>query len=69
MALNAALKQLIETKLAHTHEPQWTLPITEVRQAFCNLWTPEINASHKRPVMVYMHGGGFAGGSGHDLFS
>src|SRR3981081_442413 len=22
-----------------------------------NVWTPEINASHKRPVMVYMHGG------------
>jgi para-nitrobenzyl esterase len=34
-----------------------------------NLWTQEINSSHKRPVMVYMHGGGFAGGSGHDLLS
>jgi para-nitrobenzyl esterase len=34
-----------------------------------NIWTPEINGSHKRPVMVYMHGGGFAGGSGHDLLS
>ena len=32
-----------------------------------NLWTPETNGSHKRPVMVYMHGGGFSGGSGHDL--
>src|SRR6201982_2829207 len=32
-----------------------------------NVWTPEINGSHKRPVMVYMHGGGFSGGSGHDL--
>ena len=42
MALNAALKQLIETKLANTHEPQWVLPITEVRQAFRNLWTPAI---------------------------
>ena len=42
MALNAALKQLIETKLAHTHEPQWALPIAEVRQAFRNLWTPAI---------------------------
>jgi hypothetical protein len=42
MALNAALRQLIETKLAHTHEPQWALPITEVRQAFRNLWTPAI---------------------------
>jgi para-nitrobenzyl esterase len=34
-----------------------------------NLWTPEINGSHKRPVMVFMHGGGFSGGSGHDLLS
>src|SRR6266853_1644908 len=34
-----------------------------------NLWTPEINALHKRPVMVYMHGGGFSAGSGHDLLS
>ena len=34
-----------------------------------NLWTPEINSSGKRPVMVYMHGGGFTAGSGHDLLS
>jgi para-nitrobenzyl esterase len=34
-----------------------------------NVWTPEINASHKRPVMVFMHGGGFSAGSGHDLLS
>jgi para-nitrobenzyl esterase len=34
-----------------------------------NVWTPEINRSRKRPVMVFMHGGGFSGGSGHDLFS
>ena len=34
-----------------------------------NVWTPEINASHRRPVMVYMHGGGFSGGCGHDLLS
>jgi para-nitrobenzyl esterase len=34
-----------------------------------NLWTPEINGSHKRPVMVYMHGGGFSAGSGHDLLA
>jgi para-nitrobenzyl esterase len=34
-----------------------------------NLWTPQINATHKRPVMVYMHGGGYSGGSGHDLLS
>ena len=34
-----------------------------------NLWTPDISASRKRPVMVYMHGGGFSGGNGHDLLS
>jgi para-nitrobenzyl esterase len=34
-----------------------------------NVWTPEINGSGKRPVMVYMHGGGYSGGSGHDLLS
>ena len=34
-----------------------------------NLWTPQIHASQKRPVMVYMHGGGYSGGSGHDLLS
>jgi para-nitrobenzyl esterase len=37
-----------------------------------NLWTSEINphnGQHKRPVMVYMHGGGFANGCGHDLLS
>src|SRR6202047_1348218 len=34
-----------------------------------NVWTPEINASHERPVMVYMHGGGFTAGSGHDLLA
>jgi len=42
MPLNPALKQLIETKLAHTHAPQWELPIAEVRAAFRNLWTPAI---------------------------
>jgi acetyl esterase len=42
MALNPALKQLIESKLAHTHAPQAMLPIAEVRRAFRNLWTPAI---------------------------
>ena len=34
-----------------------------------NLWTPEINGAKKRPVLVYMHGGGFLAGSGNDLLS
>jgi para-nitrobenzyl esterase len=34
-----------------------------------NIWTPEIHGQGKRPVMVYMHGGGYSAGSGHDLLS
>jgi para-nitrobenzyl esterase len=31
---------------------------------FLNVWTPATSASEKRPVFVYLHGGGFTGGSG-----
>ena len=34
-----------------------------------NVWTPEINGSGKRPVMVWMHGGGFSDGCSQDLLS
>jgi para-nitrobenzyl esterase len=34
-----------------------------------NLWTPEINGSGKRPVMVWMHRGGFVDGCSQDLLS
>lgn len=34
-----------------------------------NVWTPEINGNGKRPVMVYMHGGGFEAGFDIDLLS
>ena len=29
-----------------------------------NVWTPSLGASHKRPVMFWLHGGGFTSGSG-----
>ena len=32
-----------------------------------NVWTPDINDNGKRPVLVWFHGGGFAGGSSHEL--
>ena len=32
-----------------------------------NVWTPGIKDAGQRPVMVWLHGGGFVAGSGHDL--
>ncbi len=34
-----------------------------------NVWTPAINDNKKRPVMVWLHGGGFQSGSGQELGS
>jgi para-nitrobenzyl esterase len=34
-----------------------------------NVWTLEINGTGRRPVMVYMHGGGYEGGFDNDLLS
>jgi para-nitrobenzyl esterase len=34
-----------------------------------NVWTPGLSGASKRPVMVWLHGGGFTAGSGHDLLS
>ena len=33
---------------------------------FLNIWTPE-NNKEKLPVLIYIHGGGFTGGCGHEL--
>ncbi|MDX2217476.1 MAG: carboxylesterase family protein [Burkholderiales bacterium] len=33
---------------------------------FLNIWTPDADARAKRPVMVYIHGGAYATGSGND---
>ncbi len=32
-----------------------------------NVWTPGVNDNRKRPVMVWIHGGGFQAGSGQEL--
>ncbi|HLJ50561.1 MAG TPA: carboxylesterase family protein [Bryobacteraceae bacterium] len=34
-----------------------------------NVWTPSVNDNRKRPVMVWLHGGGFSAGSGQELKS
>jgi para-nitrobenzyl esterase len=34
-----------------------------------NIWTPGLSDQKKRPVMVWLHGGGFAAGSGQELLS
>ena len=34
-----------------------------------NVWTPAIKDARRRPVMVFMHGGGFEGGFDNDLAS
>jgi len=41
--------------------------MTGLTAAAVNVWAPA--GAHRKPVMVWMHGGGFAAGSGHDLLA
>ena len=42
-------------------------PMDEKGCQVLNVWTPSIKDGKKRPVFVWIHGGGYASGSGHDL--
>lgn len=48
--------------------PHRYLPMSENCQ-FLNVWTPDLEDGKKRPVMVWIHGGGFTNGSGIELTS
>ncbi|MBL8237891.1 MAG: carboxylesterase/lipase family protein [Bryobacterales bacterium] len=58
---------------SRTDEDQFLLyRITERQAEDClrlNVWTPEIHGNGKRPVMVWLHGGGFTGHSGSGLLA
>jgi len=43
-----------------------TEPMDEQACLVLNVWSPGLD-SKKRPVFVWIHGGGYSGGSGHDL--
>ena len=42
-------------------------PMDENECLVLNVWTPSISDQKRRPVFVWIHGGGYSGGSGHDL--
>ncbi len=42
-------------------------PVDEQECLVLNVWTKGLADSKKRPVLVWIHGGGFASGSGNDL--
>lgn len=47
-------------------------PITDVatgnNNQNLNIWTPDINKKAKKPVMVWLHGGGYVSGSGNEAW-
>lgn len=46
---------------------QWNDSVEDEDCLRLNIWTPGIADGRRRPVLVWLHGGGFAAGSGHDL--
>ena len=53
--------------IEHTFLQQWTDGFPGEDMLKLNIWTPSLSGS--RPVMVYIHGGGFSFGSSYELAS
>ena len=53
--------------IEHTFLQQWTDGFPGEDMLKLNVWTPSLSGS--RPVMVYLHGGGFSFGSAYELAS
>jgi para-nitrobenzyl esterase len=53
--------------LPHTFLQQWTDGFPGEDMLKLNIWTPSLSGN--RPVMVYLHGGGFSFGSAYELAS
>ena len=53
--------------IEHTFLQQWTDGFPGEDMLKLNIWTPSLSGS--RPVMVYLHGGGFSFGSSYELAS
>lgn len=65
---NCFIPQMTSVAGDELFNPHRYLPMSENCQ-FLNVWTPGIKDSKKRPVMVWIHGGGFTNGSGIELTS
>lgn len=47
-------------------ENVYKTPISE-DSLYLNIWMPKFNSNKKLPVLVYIHGGAFLGGTGHEI--
>ncbi|MGV1947624.1 MULTISPECIES: carboxylesterase/lipase family protein [unclassified Agrobacterium] len=65
---NCFIPQMKEVAGDELFNPHRYMPMSETCQ-FLNLWTPAIKDGKKRPIMVWIHGGGFTNGSGIELTS
>lgn len=65
---NCFIPQMTAVAGDELFNPHRYMPMSENCQ-FLNIWTPGIKDANKRPVMVWIHGGGFTNGSGIELTS